>query len=277
MTQLDPRLLRVTIIVNGEARTYEDLSIQASGVKSGSFVQNECDITILNIDKETRDTISTEGSPLNRLKNTKRNRIILEAGRKSYGYFVLFEGDISTAFVTQPPDIGLRIKAIAQQYAKGNVISRSENNTIPFSQLCQKVADDLGVALSFNATEKNIANYTFTGSAEKQIEKLYQYGDVDAYVDEGTLFINDRDVALPNSLRLLNKDTGLLGIPEFVDFGVRVQFFVDNVTKVGTLLRIESEIYPAANGDYKIYKLNFDVANREQPFYYVAEALRLNQ
>ena len=66
----------------------------------------------------------------------------------------------------------------------------------------------------------------------------------------------------------------MIGIPEFTEQGVKVKFLVDNQTKLGGGIEIRSVQYPATNGQYSIYKLGFQIASREQPFYYIAEAAR---
>ena len=273
---LDPRLLRIGIEVNGKLNVYDGLAITAQGYKSGSPIQNECNISIANLDKPTRDFLLTEGNPYNKIRTQKRSKIIVEAGRESFGYFVLYRGDIVSVGLSQPPDITVHIRALTANFYKGAIVSNTNKPNTPLSEICQQVADDMQLSLQFNvAIDKMIANWNYTGAAEKQIQKLYYLGDYDAYIEDDKLVVNDRSKVLPGSIRKLSKATGLLGIPEFIDNGVRVKFFVDNYTRVGTLLKLDSEVYPAANGNYKIVKLGFDVANRDNPFYFVADAIRI--
>lgn len=273
---LDPRLLRVGIEVNGKLNVYSGLAITAQGYKSGSPIQNECNITIANLDKPTRDFLLTEGSPYNKIRTTKRSKIIVEAGRESFGYFVLYRGDIVSVGLSQPPDITVSIRALTANFFKGEIVSNTSKPNTPVSQIAQQVADDMGLSLQFNVeVDKLVSNWNYTGAAEKQIQKLYYLGDYDAYIEDDRLVVNDRSKTLPGTIRRLSQDSGLLGIPEFIDNGVRVRFFVDNYTRVGSLLRLESDIYPSANGDYKIVKLSFDVANRDNPFYFIADAIRI--
>lgn len=273
---LDPRLLRVGIEVNGKLNVYDDFAITAQGYKSGSPIQNECNISIANLDKPTRDFLLTEGNPYNKIRTQKRSKIIVEAGRESFGYFVLYRGDIVSVGLSQPPDITIYIRALTANFFKGSIVSNTNKPNTPVSTIAQQVADDMGLSLQFNvAVDKLVANWNYTGAAEKQIQKLYYLGDYDAYIEDDKLVVNDRARTLPGTIRRLSQDSGLLGIPEFIDNGIRVKFFVDNYTRVGSLLRIDSNIYPASNGDYKIVKLAFDVANRDNPFYFVADAIRI--
>ena len=110
MPEIDPRIVRVSIEVNGALKVYEGLDIHVSGTKYGNSNQNECEVTIANLQKETRDYILTETSPFN--TNKKPKKIIVEAGRVSYGPTQIFVGDITNSTVSQPPDITLKVKAL---------------------------------------------------------------------------------------------------------------------------------------------------------------------
>src|SRR6185312_8460896 len=119
------------------------------------------------------------------------------------------------------------------------------------------------------------SNYAFTGGILNQVEKLEELGLLSAYVDDATLVVKDRYTPLANKVRVLNAGSGMVGIPEITEQGVKVKFLLDNQTVLGGMLRVQSQINPAANGDYLIYKLSFEIANRDNPFYWIAEAKRI--
>ena len=48
----------------------------------------------------------------------------------------------------------------------------------------------------------------------------------------------------------------------------------DNQTVIGGAIELESDLYPLLNGRYVIYKLQFQLANRDTPFYLTAECRR---
>jgi len=271
--QLDPRIVRVGIEVNGRLNWYEGLDIKASGTKFANANQNECQISIGNLSKDVRDSILTETSPFNRNKTPKS--VIVEAGRRSYGTFQIFRGDIISSVPTQPPDISVNLKCLTGNFSKGDVLARNQAGSVSIKKLSQTVADDLGLILEYQAKDKNISNYSYTGGALKQVDKLGELGRVNAYVDDGKLIVKDYNVPLSGRVTVLNLDTGMIGIPEITEQGVKVKFLMDNQTTLGGMLRITSLIYPAINGDYSIYKLNFDITSRETNFYWIAEAKRI--
>jgi hypothetical protein len=271
---LDPRIVRVGIEVNGRVKYYEGLDITATGTKFANPNQNECEVTIDNIDKATRDFILTETSPFN-LNRTPKT-LILEAGRASYGSSVIYKGNIAVSSVKQPPDISIVLKCLTGNYKKGNVLARSGGAVTSLKSISQGVANDLEAPLTFEATDKKIANYSFTGGALKQMNALEDAGDVDVYFDNNQLVVKDRHVPLNGKLRILNLDSGMIGIPELTEHGIKVVFLADNQTVIGGALKITSLLYPSINGTYVIYKLGFHITNRDVPFYFVAECKRLS-
>ena len=117
--ELDPRIVRLSLEVNGKIKVYENLFIAAVGVKYANPLQDEAEITIYNLDKATQDYILTETSPYNANRTPKT--VILEAGRQSYGTSVIYIGNIIYSSVTQPPDVGVvrspRVSAVGNRNA----------------------------------------------------------------------------------------------------------------------------------------------------------------
>lgn len=270
---LDPRIVKVSIEINGKIKTYSDpFFITARGTKYANALQNECEITIDNIDKSTQDYILTQTSPYNANRTPKT--VTVEAGRKSYGTAVIYKGNIVSSRVSQPPDIGITLKCLTGNFLKGNILARNQSAQVTLKQISTQIAQDTNTLLNFQATNKNIANYSYGGAALKQVELLGAMGGVNVFLDDNVLIVKDAFVPLTGTLRILNAETGMIGIPEFTEQGIRVKFLLDNRTTLGGALRILSKQYPATNGDYVIYKLAFDITSRETPFYYIAEAAR---
>lgn len=273
MPQLDPRIMRIGFEVNGELRQYEGLAVVATGTKYANPNNDECTVKIVNLAKEVRDYLSTETSPFNKKKTPKL--LIVEAGRESYGYTEVFRGDIQSVSITQPPDVVMEIKALTGAGSKNKLVSNGTGKQTSLKQISQIVANDLGASLSFEALDKSISRYAFNGAALKQIDALQSTGNVDAYLDGNTLVVKDRNVPLNGKTRILNKNTGMIGIPQFTEWGVKVSMLFDNQTVVGGALDVSSELYPAVNGLYAVYKLDFELATRDTPFYYHAETVRI--
>lgn len=267
---IDPRIVRVGIEIDGAVKYYENLAIVATGTKFANPNQGQCTIDIANLSKETRHYLLKEGSPFN--VNRTRKRVILEVGRESYGTSVIYTGDIYRVTQGQPTDIVTTIKCITGGFEKGEIVQRSGRGIERLSSLARRIADDNGLGLNFLADDKNISNYSFTGPAVGQVDQLNDMTDADVFVDAGTLVVKPKSQALPGAIKLVSIDSGMVGIPERTEQGVKVSFFFDPSVKLGSQIRIETEQNPELEGDYQIYKLAYQFTNRDVPFYYIAEA-----
>lgn len=272
-TLLDLRRIRIGIEVLGQVQFYEGLRVKVSGTKSADPTQNECTVTLSGLNQRTRDYILTETSPFN--ENRTPKRLIVEVGRVSTGLFRLFVGDIITADPGSPPDLDITIKAKTMNAQSGNVVSTSAGPSARLSALSQRVASDLGLTLEFQAQDKNIANYTHTGSALAQVQKLAQAGGVQAFIDDAVLIVKEQLGTRAGRLRILSQNSGMVGIPKATEKGLKVSFLLDGDAAIGGVLRIDSRINRALNGDYVIDQLAFEATSHEDPFFYTALATRL--
>lgn len=272
MSKLDPRIIRVGIEVDGQLRMYEDLWIAVNVVKFANSLQNEAQLQIANLSKDARDHILTETSPYNRSR--RRKRCVIEAGRVSTGAARIYTGDICEATVSQPPDITLSMKCRTGWAMQGNMGSLSMPPYSNLSSIAAAVAQSADLPLVFQAEDKQIANFSYAGAVGGQVGKLGESGGVNAYIDDDTLIVKSSNKALDGSDHALSERTGMIGIPELTDQGVRVKFLFDNRAKLGGRLAIDSKINPSLNGNYIIYKLSYSLATRAVPFYCVAECRR---
>lgn len=269
----DPRLLRVGIEVGSNLVWYEGLAIEATITKVANATANDATIKIANIIKDTRNRILTETSPWN--KFAVRKRVIVEAGRESYGYARVFTGDIMAADVSQPPDIGVTITAKTNAWNKTQIATRSYAGLVQARTVAQDIADSMGLSLQFDVQDKQLANYAFSGAKSAQLQKLAELGRVNAYIDDDRLIVKPLGNALQEYVSetdVLSADSGLVGIPEVTEQGIKAKMMFEPYSKCGGTLRIKSVVNPAANGEYVIFKMTYDISNRNEQFYNTIEA-----
>ncbi len=270
----DNRLITVSIEIDGQLKKFsQPMYITATGTKYANPLQNEAMVTIANLTKSDRDYLMTAVSPFNANRTSKK--LIIEAGYESTGLGKIYEGNIVSVKPSQPPDIKLEFKCQTGQFIKGKLVSNGQPGMQSLKTIAGSVASQAGLELNFQATDKQVANYQFTGGALKQIEKLSSAGAVSAFQDDNQLVVKDIHLPLTGPVRILSKNSGMIGIPEVTEFGVKVTYLMDNTSKLGGALDIQSELYPALNGHYQIFKLSWNIASREVPFYWVAETIRL--
>lgn len=271
MEAFDDRLVNVSFVLqNGETISYsQDFAITAFGTKYLNWNAGDCQLQIDNISQITRNNIITQTSPLNPLRAPVEMSLLV--GRKSFGTFVLFSGGILATNPTQPPDIGLIAKSLTLSLQLTNPVNLTMPVTSNLSTIAQQVANQLGVKLDFQATDKQINNYSFTGAALKQVGKIADAGNYVAFVDNDTLVVLDNGKSRNQSPILVNSMTGMVGVPEITETGVRVRMLISNEIRIGDQIKVESTINPAANGVYNIFQLHFEVASRDTPFYWIME------
>jgi hypothetical protein len=246
--------------------------IVANGAKFVDVTQNECTLQVGNLSRDLRNALATNLTPFD--YNQQRKSVQVWAGRKSTGMFLRYEGDIISATPSQPPDIIMNIRSKTMQFFKNDIVAQSYAVTAPLSQVAGDVAKSLGINLKFEATERNIANYSYSGNAASQVQKLGTLGPIDAYIDDNTLVCKDKGVALANTSHVLSKDTGMIGQPELTEYGIRVKCLLSPGVTLGGTLTLKSVQNPSLNGDYTIYRTGFEIATRDTAFYDVIEATR---
>lgn len=274
MPEIKLRRIRVGLEIHGEMQFYEGLNIQASGTKYTNPLQNECEVTISGLNPETRNYLLTQTSPFE--KRDKAARLTLEVGREGGDLFLLYQGDITEAEISMPPDLSLTLKAKTNNGNNARVVVSQGKDRVKLSALVAEVARNNGVEPQFEATDKWIGGYSYTGTASGQVRDLQKSGSVSAFVDDGKLIVKDSDKALEGRRRVLNEKSGMVGLPRAKDQGVEVTYLVDGESLLGGQLTIESEINPALSGDYVIDQLKFDVRTHSDEFFYIAKCRRLN-
>ncbi len=274
--EVDPRLMTIDVVINGKTSSFsQPLYIKAVGTKYANQNQNEGEITIGNLKRETADYLLTQTSPFTLNKTPKT--VIVKAGRQSYGLTTVFIGNITSSIISQPPDVFLTLRCLTKNSEKGNIVSITQAPETTVSTISQQLAATLGLNLNFQASNKTVSNYSFTGGALNQISDIQELGDYDAYIDDNVLVVKDILTPLSGKTIQVDLDHGMIEKPEFTEQGVKVKFMFDGVTTLGSALQLTSITNPAANGTYVIYKLGFELATREKPFYWIAEAARVKQ
>ena len=268
ITTPDLRRIRFGIEISGRINWYEGLRVRAGGTKFANAQQNECTLTVSGLSMSTRDHLLTETSPFN--SNPTPKRLIIEVGRVSTALFRIFIGDIVSAEPSAPPDVDVIIKAKTQSAQAGNVVAIASGPISKLSAISQRVADEIGLGLDFQALDKNISNFSYTGAALKMVNLLQDSGGVRAFIDDETLIVKNYGSALAGRIRILGADTGMVGIPKATEKGLDVTFLIDSESLLGGMIRLDSKMNKSLNGDYVIDQLKFDVASHEDPFFYSA-------
>jgi len=272
VNSLDLRLLQVSFEVSGQLMTFDqNFRIRARGCKYANPLMNECNVDISGLSDDTRNYILSETSPFN--KNRTAKTLTLSAGRVSTGISLVYQGDITIGGVGAPPELTLSLKCGTAHFMKGKVGSSSGGPNQKLSVIANRVAGNLGLGLNNQSTDKTVSNYSYNGNALGEVVKLQELG-VDAFVDDTQLVLKDAFLPLDGDVLNLSSETGMIGVPNITEQGLKIAFLYNPSVKLGGAINVTSVINPSVNGLYVIYKLNFALSSRETEFQYMAECLK---
>ena len=265
------RILKVELEVNNQVRVYEDLQISARGTKLSNHQPNDFEIKITNLSNETRQALLSDIEATK--KSPKKRKIIFSIGRIKDGVNRLFIGDIKNVTVSQPPDIVTTITAVTSFANTFDITSRSGGETIKLSILARQIASKLGLELVFEATDKMVGSYTYTGSSLKEVQKLGEVGQVAAYIDDDKLIVRNINEPLKNSAFYMDKDNGLIKV-EPNEKGCVARCYYNYNVKIGSQFELKSELLPNLNGNWVVYKIDYELANRSENCFMNLELIR---
>lgn len=262
---MDNRLLQIGIEVNGVLKFYEGADMGVKFTKSADPKQNAAEVFIDNMSVDTIDYLVTETSPWN--PNAKPKLITIMAGRESTGVQRIFTGDVTSASPSMPPDRRLTMKAKTQENNKYVWQSTQSAKTVQLSVLAKRIATDYGLRLIFQATDKTVSNYLYNGPKAKQVQKLAQVGDIDAYIDDDALVVKNTGKALEGRALVVSSETNMIGVPLPDEKGGKVRIMFDPNVKLGQAIEIKSTVNKAMNGQYVIYAMTGSLMSRGQDWY----------
>lgn len=287
MTQaFDNRLVSLSISTDdGTVLTYDqNYYIIATGSKYTDGTLGECALRIDNIAKKTRDYLVSKCSPWIVPQRSYVN-LTLDVGRQSRGTFRLFEGQATAGNPTQPPNIGLTFTSLTNSALLGNIGTLNTGPTSSLQFICQQIAAQLpntitgtpGIPLDYTATyNPTVSNYNFIGPLIRQVDNINEIGGVNAAIVNNVLVVVDQGTGRGNTPIILNASTGMVGVPVTTELGVNVRALIGVEIRPFDLVTVQSSVNPAANGTFVVYKLGYDIASRDTPFYWNIE-LRAQQ
>jgi len=283
------RLLRVTFdetrggtrVGDVKATFSSELKIDCSGNRTASISTNQAQVSITNISRELRDHLSDKYRPINNQINNQdglSGRIVIEAGNDASGYSQVFEGGVIEVRTGSPPDIVTTFTVVSNDRYKGVASSWSFGSVTTISQLTNQIAGVLNLApnlqLSKAEASYTIVNAQLDGVSADLPRLLDQIPGVSATVDKGVLSVRPSfEKVGGQSVIKVNKDTGMIGTPRFLDSGIEVTILFNPDISVNSLIKTSSQLVPGTNGVWKVVNIFFELHNREAPFYYTLKCL----
>ena len=270
----DPILLTATIEIGDKVVTFDQsFSITVKCSKFAGKKQNNAQVTIANISEDLRNKILMESS--NFSKNRAKKHITIMAGRASIGMETIFFGDIASPVkISQPPDITLSIESNTLNSSKFKTHSSSKNGSVKLSVLAKEIATELGLGLKLIAKDSTVQGFHHVGSQSELIVKLSEASRKNVFVDDSILIVREHNQPIGAAV-LCSSDSGMVGIPELNEHGVIITMLYNYAYRLGGQIQLKSKLNPTLDGNYHIFKIDYDLSSKGQNFLVRLECKRI--
>ena len=267
---LKERIILVKFVLStGETVEIENtLHMDVKIKKTTAAASNEADIRVINLNRDVAKSI-IEASAKIYTTRTTRNKctVYVTAGSADGELSDIFAGDVVTARLTGDTDQVLEIKAQTGFYGNLTQVARSfPQKQTTAKTVCESLANTYGVELKFDATNVPIYRYSFSGDPSQEMRMLLSDYGVACTIDDNVLLARDIGAAANYDIKVVNADTQMIGYPELDEHGVKVVALFDAQFKIGGKIDVSSVKNPAANGQYVVHEVNYDLSNYAAKF-----------
>lgn len=238
MTTLWIRDVRVVLTGVGETLDVSNLRVAFRAHKTLSGTPNGCELSIWNLSRGRRLAIREEF-----------DRVRIEAGHVAAGNRgVIFDGFLrDVTHSRNGPDIITVIEAGDgdRAYRQGTIATRLDAGSTPADQIDALLAAmpdvDRGVIEGLDDLPASPRPVTLYGSVVDEMNKIGRTHQLYWSVQDGALEVIRADRAIEDVL-VLGETTGLLGVPEETDNGVRCVALLNPQIRIGRVIEIRSRL-----------------------------------
>lgn len=237
----------------------------------GSILYGKGKVSICGLDKNTIGVLTGFSDVTTELQ--KRRIIKIKAGYEGQELGLMVDGTILSALPTMPPDVWLNCDVMNNFEQSEKLMAFSTTGDLNFAEYCDTVAKAIGIPKVENRVKKqeyldrliskqsikagNIFNIVDSISTVFTIGEKYKTG-VSSYIENETLIIDYNDLPADDPRTqnpiLVNKDNGMVGLPELTNAGIiaNITTLLNPSVKTGDVIQLESSQIPAANGLYYV-------------------------
>lgn len=262
------------LIVNAGAETDKQLNVEFSIEKTISGTTNTLNVRIHNLAEATRNAIDKEFSDIE-----------IQAG-----YIPPGGPDLTgTVFFGQIEDWthereGAEIVTTVRAGDGGKAVRKSTlSKTYPTGTPPELVVEDVYAEYAKHGVERGewlfppmepfIRPYSVSGAGSRILNDLGRSKGFYWSIQNQVMEVIPGDKSLP-LITLINKNTGMIGYPQITDNGIRVAALINPEVRPNRVIAIESEFVPAANGEFRVGRINYNGSNREGDFHMIIHGER---
>ena len=223
---------------------------------------NSMTLRIYNLSRDNQAQLFQARLDLSNKNTFTARPIILQAGYND-GLSVIFRGGIREAFTfRQGNDL------ITQVEALDGILSTTQtyaNISYDSATTAQQIVDDLVAPLTSQTdveagqTKLSITTAALIGDNQRgyviagnAYDILQEYTSKKAFIDLGELNILSDNECIRPSVRVIDADTGLLGIPRLDGLRVTIETIFEPRINIGEFIEVQSSVAKQFNGQYKV-------------------------
>lgn len=191
------------------------------------------------------------------LTYAQNNFVSVYAGDEETGLSLAFTGNIVTSApnYNAAPDVTLEIEAMAGYYAKLLAVPPyTFKGSIPVASILQDICQEAGFVFVNEGETKSALNPYLKGSPIQKIVTLANTYNLNLTMTGETMTLKPSS---GNNLvvTVLNKNSGMIGYPDFTSNGIRVKSEYLPTVNVGNMIKVESMV-PKATGLWGVISVN---------------------
>ena len=207
---------------------------------------------VYNLNPETRKELFLDFYDFENIR-----QVTLEAGYENGKFDLIYRGRI---MVSKPQksrtDVIMHIEAISGLSALDSMLHVTVKEGETLQDVAGRIIDEIpGVQKG----EVTLPDYTFQKPVAligNGLAVLKRYAKGNVFIDLDKIFVINKDEVIQGDVRVIDDETGLLGVPERQRTSITVNCVFEPRIKVGQGIEIKSRIAPEFDGQYKVWGVN---------------------
>lgn len=227
----------------GTAVDVSDLHCTFKVTKTMLLEPNTSEITIYNLNAKTENAISMVGT-----------RVIIEAGYEGSQFGKIFDGDILQCIREKEDAHTYKLTIIALDSDRAinlDVANFSIMRGQTLRSMVEHLANEAKDPVKLGTIAECLSNKTLTrgkvffGKSSDFMEQIAKSNGLKYYMDDGVLNLVDLEELPKDEIVELNPKSGLIGVPEQTEYGIRGQSLINPQIKLNALLHVDSSLIKA--------------------------------
>lgn len=241
----------------GNTANFSGLRISARIDGPGGMTGITLSMSIWGMSLSDMNQLSTVGQ---QFRYMYKNQVTVTAGDAIAGMQLVFQGNVTSAYVDaqSQPQVAFRVEAQPGAYL--NVQSTqptSVKGQADVAQLMQQLAQQAGLQFQNNGVNIKLRNPYLPGAIGNQIRTLAHMAGIEHIIDRGKLSIWMAGQATGNNI-VISPQTGMVGYPTFNQNSIYVKTIFNPTIQNSQKITVQSDLTPAC-GTWQVFHVCHEI------------------